>query len=37
MGNKWEGVEDRGSGTVSIKAWTGFQVECVMSLRECVL
>ena len=29
MGNKWEGVEDRGSGT-------GFQVECVNVLkREC--
>lgn len=37
MGNKWEGVDDRGSGAVSVKARTGFQVECVNVLkRECV-
>lgn len=38
MGNKWEGAEDRGSGTVGVKARTGFQVECVNVLkRESVL
>lgn len=37
MGKKWEGVEDRGSGTVTVQAWTGFRVERVnVFKRECV-